>query len=162
MKILVAVAVCLGLAFVAGAARTTAVPIPKKETVADLDKAMRGEAFAYARYMLYAKQARQSGNEDLARLFEDTARTEHLEHFAQEAKLAGLPSTNADNLQDAIQGESFESQTMYPGFARKAADAGDKAAADLFSEIARDETKHRDAFKAALDSLQKQGPEQQK
>jgi rubrerythrin len=58
--------------------------------------------------------------------------------------------SDADNLKDAMNGESYEVETMYREFAEKAAAAGDKAVAERFEEIRRDEMKHRDAFKAAL------------
>ena len=121
-----------------------------KKTMDNLSTAMHGEAFAYAKYMLYAEHARQGGNTELAQLFEKTAKEERLEHFAEEAGLAGLVGTDADNLKDAIQGESYEVETMYRDFAQQAAAVGDQAAADRFAEIRHDEMEHRDAFKAAL------------
>lgn len=126
-----------------------------KTTINNLSTAMHGEAFAYAKYMLYAERARQSGNTELAQLFENTAREERFEHFAEEAELAGLVGNDADNLRDAIEGESYETETMYRDFAEQALAAGDKAAADRFAEIGRDEMKHRDAFKAALARIEK-------
>ena len=126
-----------------------------KTTINNLSTAMHGEAFAYAKYMLYAERARQSGNTELAQLFENTAREERFEHFAEEAELAGLVANDADNLRDAIEGESYEVETMYRDFAEQALAAGDKAAADRFAEIGRDEMKHRDAFKAALARIEK-------
>ncbi len=122
-----------------------------KATAENLSAAMHGEAFAYAKYMLYAEHARQSGNSELANLFETSAKTERFEHFAEEARLAGLVGSDADNLKDAMKGESYEVETMYREFAEKVAAAGDKAVAERFEEIRRDEMKHRDAFKAALE-----------
>ena len=61
-----------------------------QKTLDDLSTAMRGEAFAYAKYLLYAEHARKSGNKELADLFEKTANTERFEHFAEEAELAGI------------------------------------------------------------------------
>ncbi len=121
-----------------------------KATAENLSTAMHGEAFAYAKYMLYAEHARQNGNDELAELFETSAKTERFEHFAEEARLAGVVGGDADNLQDAINGESYEVETMYREFAEKASAAGDKAVAQRFEEIRRDEMKHRNAFKAAL------------
>lgn len=126
-----------------------------KTTMDNLSTAMHGEAFAYAKYTLYAQQARQNGNTELATLFETSAKTERFEHLAEEAKVAGLVGTDADNLKDAIKGESYEVDTMYREFAQQAAAAGDKTAADLFEEIRRDEIKHRDAFKASLAQVEK-------
>jgi rubrerythrin len=126
-----------------------------KITMDNLSNAMHGEAFAYAKYMLYAQHARQNGNTELATLFETSAKTERFEHLAAEAKLAGLVGTDADNLKDAMKGESYEVETMYREFAEQATAAGDKAAADRFEEIRHDEMKHRDAFKAALAQVER-------
>ena len=121
-----------------------------KTTRDNLSTAMHGEAFAYAKYMLFAKRARQSGNTELGELFEKTAEEELLEHFEEEAALAGLVSTDAKNLEDAIQGESYEVDTMYRDFAEQALSAGETAVGERFAEIHRDEMKHRDAFRQAL------------
>ncbi len=126
-----------------------------KQTQEDLATAMRSEAFAYARYSLFARQARQGGREDLARLYEDAARSEHLEHFAELAKLAGIVGSDADNLRSAIAGEPYEADSMYGELARRAEAAGDKKVAARFEEIRLDEKRHREAFRAALDEIQK-------
>src|SRR6516162_6321396 len=125
-----------------------------QKTQDNLSTAMHGEAFAYAKYSLYAQQARQHSNVELANLFRKAANTERLQHFAEEAQLAGLVGSDADNLKDAIKGESYEVETMYADFARQATAAGDKAAADRFEEVRKDEMAHRDAFQAALKTLE--------
>ena len=124
-----------------------------KTTRENLATAMYSEAFTYAKYMLFAEHARQSGNVDLAQLLERTAKTELMEHFAEEAALAGLVAGDVENLSDAIESESFGVETMYRTFADQAGTAGEKAVADRFTEIRRDEMNHRDAFKAALVEL---------
>ena len=118
-----------------------------------LKTAMQGEAFAAAKYQLYADHARKSGNNELAELFERTGKVERHEHFVEEADLAKLAGDDAANLEDAIAGESYEIGIMYREFADQARAAGDAAAAMLFEEIRRDEMGHRDAFKAALAKL---------
>jgi rubrerythrin len=125
-----------------------------QKTLYDLSTAMHGEAFAYVKYLLYAEHARKSGNKELADLFEKTANTERFEHLAEEAQLAGLVGSDADNLKDAIKGESYEIDSMYLEFAQKAKIAGDTAAATRFEEIRHDEMGHRDAFKVALTKLE--------
>jgi rubrerythrin len=125
-----------------------------KTTLDDLSIAMHGEAFAFVKYLLYAEHARKGGNKELADLFEKTANTERLEHFAEEAQLAGLVGSDSDNLKDAIHGESYEVDTMYLEFAEKAKVAGDATAAARFEEIRHDEIGHRDAFKIALAKLE--------
>ena len=126
-----------------------------QKTQDNLSTAMHGEAFAYAKYSLYAQQARQHSNVELANLFRKAANTERLQHFAEEAQLAGLVGRDADNLKDAIKGESYEVEAMYREFAERAAAAGDKSAADRFEEVRHDEMGHRDAFKAALEKMER-------
>jgi rubrerythrin len=125
-----------------------------RKTMENLSTAMHGEAFAYVKCLLYAEHARKSGNKELAELFEKPANTERFEHFAEEAKLAGLVGSDADNLKDAIKGESHEIDNMYLEFAQEAKLAGDTAAAARFDEILHDEMGHRDAFKIALAKLE--------
>lgn len=53
-------------------------------------------------------------------MFEKTANTERFEHFAEEAELAGLVGSDAENLRDAIKGESYEIDIVYFEFAGQA------------------------------------------
>ena len=84
-----------------------------QRTQKNLVTAMHGEAFAFVKYMLFAEHARKNGHPELADLFEKTAHVERFEHLAEEAELAGLVGSDADNLADAIEGESYEVETMY-------------------------------------------------
>ena len=127
-------------------------PLDKKTREHLLD-AMHGEAFAFVKYMLFSEAARKNGHAKLAELFEKTANVERFEHFDEEAELLGLVGSDAENLQDSMNGESYEVETMYKEFAEDAKAAGDIAAADRFSEIRKDEMSHLAAYKAALESL---------
>ena len=122
-------------------------------TKQNLQTAMRGEGFAHLEYLLFAEQARREGYPEVADLFERTAKVEGLEHFAEEAELAGVVGATAQNLQTAIAGESYEVTTMYREFAEQAAEDGDTAAAVRFSEIWGDESGHRAAYQKALEGL---------
>ncbi|NBM19676.1 rubrerythrin family protein [Streptomyces sp. GC420] len=115
---------------------------------------MRGEAYANASYTFYAAQADRESLPATARLYRKTASVELDEHFREEADLAGVVGTDADNLRDAISGETYETNTMYPTFARQAAADGDHDAAALFTEIAQDEARHLAAFRAALEVVE--------
>lgn len=141
------------ICFVAGAAANKKATISPK-TTENLMTAMKGEAFAHAKYLVYADHARKNGNAELADLFENTAKVERQEHFAEEAELAGLIRDDPANLKDAIKGETYEVETMYRNFAKQAEAAGDKEAAALFAEIRKDETGHRDQFQAALKKIE--------
>jgi rubrerythrin len=157
MKTKLYVGLVLGgaLLFVIGNLTASGAGSLNATTQANLSTAMHGEAFAYAKYLLYAKEAQRNGNTELADLFTQAAKTERFQHFAEEAELAGLVGSDADNLKDAIKGESYEVDTMYRKFAEQAKTAGDKAAADRFEEIRQDEMSHRDAFRLALTKVEK-------
>lgn len=125
----------------------------QRKTLENLHAAMKGEAFAHAKYMLYAERARKNGHPEIAELFENAAKMELSEHFAELAELAEFAGTDEDNLRDAIKGESYESTTMYKEFAEEATSLEDHAAAERFEEIGRDEMHHQAMFEAALKKL---------
>jgi len=119
-------------------------PISERSRKNLLD-AMHGEAFAYAKYKLFAKQARKNGQTELADLFD---------RIIEEAELLGLVGNDERDVEDAIAGESFEIDTLYKDFAEQAKADGDQAVAHRFEEIRRDETFHQLAFHEALLKLQ--------
>jgi rubrerythrin len=116
--------------------------------------AMHGEAFAYARYQLFAKTARKGGDDRLASMFEGIAAVELEEHFAELADLAGLAGTDADNIGAALQDENDEVEAMYPAFAEQARLAGEAAVAARFEEMAEDERAHEKTLEQALEALE--------
>ncbi len=120
-------------------------------------EAMHAEAFAIVKYTLFARRARENGREGLAALFEGAAQPGRLGHFAEEAALAGVVGSDADNLRDAIGGESYEAERVYRESAEQAAAAGDGAAAARFAALRQGERAHRDAFRAALRQLEAPG-----
>jgi rubrerythrin len=131
----------------------TATRALQAQTLADLDTAMKGEAYAYASYSLFADEADRQGLPAVGKLFRSTAQTELNEHLREAATLAGTVGSNAANLRQAISGETYEHQVMYRRFAEQARADGDLEAATLFSEIAADEGRHRDAFRTALTTV---------
>jgi len=60
-----------------------------------------------------------------------------------------------ENLQMAIDGESYENTTMYPDFAQIAKDEGHKEASRLFSGIGKIEVEHENMFKMLLERLER-------
>ncbi|MFE7235873.1 ferritin family protein [Streptomyces sp. NPDC057596] len=123
------------------------------QTLTDLTTTMKGEGYAYAAYSLFAAEADRQGLPAVGKLFRSTAHTELNEHLREAATLAGLVGSNAANLRQAINGETYEHQVMYRRFAEQARADGDLEAAKLFSEIAADEGRHRDAFRTALTAV---------
>ena len=120
----------------------------------NLMEAMRGEAFAFAKYKLFAKQARNNGDNELADMFDKTADQEYLEHFVEQADLLQLVGTDEQDVTNALAGESFEVDDLYKRFAEEAREDGDEQVADRFEEIRRDEAFHQLAFHEALIKIQ--------
>jgi rubrerythrin len=60
--------------------------------------AMRGEAFAFAKYKIFANQARERVNTELAGMFENTGEEEYLEHFAAPAALLRVAGTDKQDV----------------------------------------------------------------
>ena len=65
----------------------------------------------------------------------------------------GIGDTAA-NLKAALEGETYETITMYPDFARDAEEEGQTAAATLFRQIAKIEKHHADRYKKLLEMVE--------
>jgi rubrerythrin len=123
------------------------------QTYDNILAAMRREAYAHARYLVFAGAARRRGEAHLASTFEGIAAVELHEHFAELAELIAAIGTDADNLAVAIRDENFEVEWKYPQFADQARAAGEFAVAERFAEMAEDEREHERTLEDALESL---------
>jgi rubrerythrin len=135
-----------------------------KQTFLNLGAAFVGESMARNRYTMYNKVARTEGYEQIAGIFAETAEQERehatvLFHFLQDIKAenggelklsnAEVPlgfGTTAENLQAAIDGEHYETTTMYPGFADVADQEGYKEIATRLRAIAVAEAHHEERY----------------
>lgn len=132
--------------------------ITQNLTLVNLLKAFAGESMARNKYEYYAKIAQKEGYRDIARHFERAANNEK-EHAKLELKLHNMIKNSAEfgdtlaNLQDAINGESYENLTMYPEFEVIAKEEGNKEAARLFAAIAKVEIEHEKMYKELLERL---------
>lgn len=139
-------------------------PKPVK-TIENLKAGIKGETTASAKYTAFALKAKEEGNDTIAKLFEAASKAESI-HAANHSKvLEGLGEkmeafkpefevkTTAENLQAAIDGESYEVATMYPKFLEEAkAEKVDKAVKS-FTWAFDTEKKHQQFYTAALDAL---------
>jgi rubrerythrin len=125
-----------------------------ERTHENLLAAMHGEAFAFARYSLFAAAARAEGEERIAAMLDGIASVELKEHFFELAQLAGLAGTTPENLAAAIHDENEEVEHTYASFAKQARAAGDAEAADRFAEIAEDEREHMKTLEDALERIE--------
>jgi rubrerythrin len=122
------------------------------KTQENLMAAFAGESQARNMYTYFANVARKEGYHYIAKIFEETAINE-MRHAKDEFVLAGKLGDTAANLQEAIDGEHYETTTMYPEFAEAAQAEGNKEAALLFRMIARVEAEHRDRYKKLLEMV---------
>lgn len=122
------------------------------KTLENLLAAFAGESQARNKYTYFAKVARKEGYNYIASIFEETADNE-MQHAKDEFKKAGLLGDTVANLQEAVNGEDYETTTMYPEFAKKAEEEGFKEIAVLFKQIAKVEAEHRERYKKLLDMV---------
>jgi rubrerythrin len=124
------------------------------KTTDNLKAAFAGESQARNKYTYFAEVARKEGYHYLAKIFEETAENERQHARDEFLLLEGLGNTIA-NLKAAIGGEDYETINMYPEFAKIAEEEGNKAAANLFRQIAKIEAHHRDRYKKILELVEK-------
>jgi rubrerythrin len=130
----------------------------KKEikTLKNLESAFAGESMAYQKYLYFAMLAREKGNEEVAKLFEETAAHEighargHLSFLYPKDKL-----TVKDLLKIAIDGETFEYTEMYPSYASIAKEEGDASAVKEFEEQIEESKEHASWFETKLEKISK-------
>ena len=119
------------------------------KTTENLNAAFAGESMARNKYTFFAKVARKEGYHYIAKLFEETADNE-MRHANDHFKLLGGIGSTAANLQEAINGEDYETTTMYPDFAAAAKEEGNMEAAMQFEQIGKVEAHHRERYKKLL------------
>jgi rubrerythrin len=79
----------------------------------NLKTAFAGESQANQKYRAFAKKAEQDGFPNVARLFRTAAEAERIHAEGHLKAMDGIDATT-DNLQAAINGESYEYKEMYP------------------------------------------------
>jgi len=120
-------------------------------TLENLGKAFAGESQANRKYLAYAKKADEEGYPQVAKLFRAAAAAETV-HAHNHLGIMGIGDT-VRNLEDAINGETFEFTKMYPEFIQGADAEGQKKAKWSFNVANKVEEIHAGLFKEALASL---------
>ncbi len=122
------------------------------KTDQNLKDAFAGESQANRKYLAFAKQADKEGHPQAAMLFRAAAEAETVHAHAHLRTLGGIKST-ADNLKEAISGETHEFKSMYPEMISQAQEEGQKAAERSFSYANAVEEVHAGLYQKALDNL---------
>ena len=163
MEKFAAIVVAVALTLVALPARTSAATT----TLENLQAAFNGESNAHARYLAFADKANQEGYGEIGSLFRAAAKAEEV-HAANHAvvikKLGGTPEakietpvvgSTKENLEAAIKGETYERDTMYPGFLKQARTEGNRDAVQTLNYAKTAEAEHAKLFSKALNDLPK-------
>jgi len=130
------------------------------QTFDNLKEAFAADCQDVARFAWFATQADLEGEVNVAQLFRAASQGEvtHTQGHLDFLRKISDPSTRlkigktADNMRAAIARASYESETMYRGFATTARDEGFNAVAAWFETLATAEERQLQLFKQALDS----------
>ncbi len=134
-------------------------------TVQNLKDAYKGESTASAKYAAFAEQARKEGFPQMGYMFDATSKAEAIHaanHKLALEKMGGktdpvkpefIVKTTKENLEDAIKGESFEINSMYPGYISSARSDNALGATKSFTWAMDTEKKHLQMYTNALNAL---------
>ncbi|MBR8826827.1 MAG: rubrerythrin [Gomphosphaeria aponina SAG 52.96 = DSM 107014] len=148
------------------AAPVQAAETDNEETLKNLQAAYNGEANANALYLAFAEKADEEGYHQVAVLFRAAALAEqiHRDNHGEVIKLlGGTPEatietpevkSTSENLEAAIAGESYERDTMYPGFLKQAESVGNMDAVNTFRFAMEAEAEHAKYYTEAKDNLE--------
>ncbi len=121
-------------------------------TEKNLLEAFAGESQANRRYLAFAKKADKEGFKQVAKLFRAAAEAETVHAHNHLRELGGIKSTR-ENLEEAINGESYEFQKMYPRMIEEAEKEENKGALRSFRFANEVEKIHAQLYKKALENL---------
>lgn len=118
----------------------------------NLAAAFAGESQANRKYLAFAKQADSEGHAQAAKLFRAAAEAETI-HAHTHLKTMGAIKSTAENLQSAVEGETYEFESMYPDFIKVAKEENNTAAVRTFTLANEAEKVHAELYKKALANI---------
>jgi len=118
----------------------------------NLAAAFAGESQANRKYLAYAKQADRDGFAQVAKLFRAAAAAETVHALAHFRAMGGVLTTE-ENLADAVEGERYEYEEMYPPFVEVAIAEEHKRGTISMRNAMAVEKIHHDLYTGALDAV---------
>ena len=129
---------------------------PESVTVKNIEAAFAGESMANIKYQYFARICRALGDEQTARVFEDTAAQEVQHAFGHLDLLFPKTEMTVSRCLDmAIEGETHEYTEMYPSFRHAAEQEGNDAAVRELDEQIAESKEHAAMFRATLEKAAK-------
>ncbi len=123
------------------------------KTQENLKAAFAGESQANRKYLAFAKVAEKEGKVNLAKLFRAVAEGETI-HALKHLNNTGEVKDSIENIKAAIAGETYEVETMYPGFITQAEEESNGGAKMSFVGAKEVEKTHKAAFEKALSAVE--------
>lgn len=135
------------------------------KTIENLKAGIKGETTASAKYAAFAQKAMEEGYDTIAKLFEAVSKAEAIHADNHRKALEDLGQkmedftptfdvkSTAENLQAAIDGETYETETMYVQFLEDANTEKVEQAIKSFTWAFDTEKKHLDFYTKALEAL---------
>ncbi len=151
---------------VQAAAGSSAEPkVEVKTTLDNLMAAFNGESNASAKYLEFAKKADAEGYGRVASLFRAASKAESLHAASHGRVIKALGGTakadikppavksTKENLEAAIEGETYEFTSMYPAFITKAKEDKNRDAIRSMNQASNVEKGHAKLYQEALNNL---------
>uniref|UniRef100_UPI00404AEBB2 rubrerythrin family protein n=1 Tax=Flavobacterium sp. TaxID=239 RepID=UPI00404AEBB2 len=139
---------------------------PQKLITQNMHDAYKGETTAHFKYAAYSEKASKEGHFEIALLFKAASDAElihannhkvvllRMGEIVSEITPEFVVNTTAENLKEAIEGETYEFYTMYPEFIKNANAAGNYMAQISCTYAYKVEQKHKDFYIEALKRLE--------
>ncbi len=124
------------------------------KTKENLKAAFAGESEANRKYLAFAKKADDEGYPQIAKLFRAASAAETV-HAHNHLRIMGGIKSTAENLEEAIGGEKYEFNEMYPEFLEVAAEEGENTASWSFNVANEVEKIHAGLYEAAAETIKK-------
>ena len=122
------------------------------KTTDNLKTAFAGESQANRKYLAFARKAEEDGLSQVAKLFRAAAEAETIHAHAHLRLMKGI-GTTAENLKEAVAGETYEFKSMYPEMIADAQAEGEKAAERYFVFANKAEEGHAPLYAKAAKML---------
>ncbi|MBN2119509.1 MAG: rubrerythrin family protein [Candidatus Omnitrophica bacterium] len=119
-----------------------------KMTEENLKNAFAGESQAHMKYLIFSQVAEKEKKPNIARMFKAIAYAEQVHATNHLKVLAGIGKT-PDNLEKALQGETFEVEEMYPAYNNEAKLQAEKEAEKSTHYALEAEKIHAQMYKKA-------------
>ncbi|MFB0564288.1 MAG: rubrerythrin family protein [Candidatus Aminicenantaceae bacterium] len=125
----------------------------KQKSEENLKNAFAGESQAHLKYLAFADKAERENYPNIARLFRANSFAEQV-HATNHLRTLSEIGKTSENVQTAIDGETYEVTEMYPEFIREAEEEQEKGAETVTKWALEAEKVHAELYKKAKEGLE--------